>query len=96
MKDLGDNNAMILRNHGLLTVGRSVAEAFQVMFNLQRACEIQLLAQAGGTPLTMIEDAVLAGVTQNIKTVRAGRSSQQLVWPALLRKVERASPGYDA
>ena len=94
--DLGDSMAMILRNHGLLTVGRSVAEAFQVMFNLQRACEIQLLAQAGGTPLTMIEDAVLAGVTQNIKTVRAGRSSQQLVWPALLRKVERASPGYDA
>ena len=96
VRDLGQNMSLILRNHGLLTVGRSVAEAFQIMWNLQRACEVQLLAQAGGTPLTMVGDDVLAGVQDNIKTVRAGRSSQQLVWPALLRKLDRANPGYNA
>src|SRR5207244_6092885 len=49
-RDLGNNTCLILRNHGLLTVGASVADAFLAMSLLQRACEIQLLAQAGGRP----------------------------------------------
>src|SRR5438270_9327650 len=47
--DLGDKNNLILRNHGLLTVGGNAAEAFLAMYNLERACEIQLMAEAGGS-----------------------------------------------
>ena len=47
---------MILRNHGLLTCGRTVAEAFQAMYTLEAACRIQILAQSGGTPLTRVRD----------------------------------------
>lgn len=49
--DLGSNSAMILRNHGLLTVGRSVGEAFSLMYNLEMACRMQLAAQGTGRPL---------------------------------------------
>ena len=49
--DFGENTFLILRNHGLLTVGRSIADAFLAMFTLQRACEIQVLAQSGGGAL---------------------------------------------
>src|SRR5262249_37457948 len=49
--NLGDKRSMILRNHGLLTAGRTIAEAFSLMFYLERACEIQVAALAGGSEL---------------------------------------------
>jgi ribulose-5-phosphate 4-epimerase/fuculose-1-phosphate aldolase len=94
-RDLGSNDCLILRNHGLLTVGGTVADAFLRMFNLQRSCEIQLLAQSTGKPLTRISQDVLDGVHQAMRVVSAGQTVQQLVWPALLRKLDRANPGYD-
>lgn len=51
--DLGDNRAMILRNHGLLTVGRTVGEAFSLMYNLEQACRIQLATQASGQKIVL-------------------------------------------
>src|SRR5712671_5254450 len=57
--DLGDKRSMILRNHGLLTVGRTVAEAFLGMFLLERACKIQILAQAGGGELVEIPSSII-------------------------------------
>src|SRR5216683_6469543 len=62
VKDLGDKNYMILRNHGLLTVGRSAAEAFLAMFLLERACKIQILAQSGATELVEIPDPIVERV----------------------------------
>ena len=53
VEDLGDNRAMILRNHGLLTVGRTIGEAFAMMYNLEQACRIQLAVQASGQKITM-------------------------------------------
>jgi ribulose-5-phosphate 4-epimerase/fuculose-1-phosphate aldolase len=60
--DLGTNNFMILRNHGLLTCGSSVADAFLAMFILQRSCEIQIQAQSSGVKLRPIPAPILAGI----------------------------------
>lgn len=91
--DLGRTRHMILRNHGLLTVGRDVAEAFISMFVLQRACEVQLLAQGHGAELLEIPPSVLATVPEAARQVTRGAGAS-LVWPALLRKLDRLDPGY--
>src|SRR5947207_10034306 len=67
--DLGDKSQMILRNHGLLTVGRTAAEAFLGMFLLERACKIQILAQSGGGELLPIPDLILDGVVAQMSAV---------------------------
>jgi ribulose-5-phosphate 4-epimerase/fuculose-1-phosphate aldolase len=92
-KDLGDGSCLILRNHGLLTVGTSVAEAFLQMYNLQRACEIQLLAQSSGRGLVDVDRRIIGGVKANIAAVTKGMGGE-LVWPGLLRKLDRDNPGY--
>ena len=91
--DLGTNMALILRNHGLLTVGPAVADAFLAMFNLQRACEVQVLAQSGGSELLSVPQQVLDGVKANIAAVTKGLGGG-LAWPALLRRLDRVNPGY--
>lgn len=91
--DLGNKLFMILRNHGLLTVGRTPAEAFLAMFTLQRACEIQVLAQAGGSELMDVSPQILAKVAQQLQAVTLSMGGQ-LAWPALLRKLDRIDRGY--
>src|SRR5712691_193398 len=59
VSDLGTRNSLILRNHGLLTVGSTVAEAFLSMFILERACKIQILAQSGGAELLPVPDPIV-------------------------------------
>lgn len=85
---LGRTQHLILRNHGLLTVGRTVADAFLTMFTLQRACEIQIMAQGHGAELLPIGKEVLDTVPGYIKAVTRGAGSA-LTWPALLRRMER-------
>jgi ribulose-5-phosphate 4-epimerase/fuculose-1-phosphate aldolase len=92
-RDLGDNTHLILRNHGLLTVGATVADAFLSMYLLQRACEVQLLAQSGGRPLVSIDPRITAGVKENVVAVTRGLGGA-LAWPGLLRKLDRLNPGY--
>lgn len=70
--DLGEKIHLILRNHGLLTVGATVAEAYLAMYNLQQACEVQIKAQAGGGALRPIAPEILAGVEANVEVVLAG------------------------
>jgi ribulose-5-phosphate 4-epimerase/fuculose-1-phosphate aldolase len=94
VKDLGTNNYLMLRNHGLLTVGGTVAQAFLNMFVFERACQIQVLAQGQGADLVAVDSKVLAGVKSNLKIVTAGMGDS-LVWPALLRKLNRINPGFD-
>ncbi|MGH9827676.1 MAG: class II aldolase/adducin family protein [Blastocatellia bacterium] len=91
--DLGEKNALILRNHGLLTVGRHPAEAFLNMYNLQRACEIQVRAQAVGGELISISEATLRGIEAQAKVVTKGMGAS-LVWPGLLRKLDRIDQSY--
>ena len=93
VKDLGTNTALILRNHGLLTVGATVGDAFVAMFVLQRACEIQLLAQSGGSELITVDPRIVDGVKANVAAVTRGLGGG-LAWPGLLRRLDRSSPGY--
>ncbi|HMJ24858.1 MAG TPA: class II aldolase/adducin family protein [Pyrinomonadaceae bacterium] len=90
--DLGDKSQMILRNHGLLTVGRTAAEAFLAMFLLERACKIQILAQAGGE-LVEIAKPIVQLVESQVKVVTVGQGAA-LTWPGLLRKLDRIDPSY--
>src|SRR5690242_15897317 len=93
LADLGDHNNMILRNHGLLTVGRTTAEAFLSMYLLERACRIQILAQSGGGELHRIKDPIIKLVASQQKAVTMGQGAE-LVWPGLLRKLDRIDPSY--
>jgi ribulose-5-phosphate 4-epimerase/fuculose-1-phosphate aldolase len=90
---LGDARHLMLRNHGLLTIGRNAADAFLSMFTLQRACEIQVLAQGHGAELTLIPQSVLDTVPGYMKAVTRGAGSA-LTWPALLRKMDRVDPSF--
>ena len=86
--DLGKKTFLILRNHGLLTVGPTVADAFLSMFLLERACRIQILAQSGGGELIPISRDVLAQIPAQEAVVTQGGGGR-LVWPGLLRKLDR-------
>jgi ribulose-5-phosphate 4-epimerase/fuculose-1-phosphate aldolase len=93
VQDLGSNNNLILRNHGLLTIGRSVAEAFLSMFILERACKIQILAQSGSTDLVPVPDPIIDLVATQRTVVTVGQGAQ-LAWPGLLRKLDRIDATY--
>ncbi|RPJ68851.1 class II aldolase/adducin family protein [Alteromonas sediminis] len=92
--DLGNTNFMILRNHGLLTCGPTIADTFLRMFVLQRACEIQLMAQASPN-LVSVPQPILAGIQAQAEQVTKGLGGQ-LAWPGLLRLLDRKNPGYEA
>ncbi|MFO7484290.1 class II aldolase/adducin family protein, partial [Oceanibaculum nanhaiense] len=90
--DLGDTYAMILRNHGLLTCGRSVAEAFTIMFYLQKACEAQIAAMSSGAELAMVPPDVAEHAAQQFE--RGGEKSASRPWQALLRTLDREDTSY--
>jgi len=91
--DLGKKTFLILRNHGLLTVGQSVADAFLSMFLLERACRIQILAQSGGSKLVPIPEKILGQIpAQEAVVTKGGRG--QLAWPGLLRRLDRIGSNY--
>ena len=92
-RDLGNNQYLMLRNHGLLTTGRSAADAFLAMYKFEVACMIQVRAQAGGE-LVMIPDELLAQAPEQFAAGRRGRGPE-VVWEPLMRRVARRSPGFD-
>ena len=93
--DIGNANYLMLRNHGLLTVGTAIADAFSKMYMFESACQIQVSAQAGGGELTLVSPDVIESVAQALKIQAVGRSSSgQLVWPSLIRKLDRLDPSY--
>ena len=92
--DLGDAIFLMLRNHGLLTIGTTIADAFQAMYIFDAACVIQVRALAGHRKLVHIPDSILAGAKQMQSEVTHGLGGM-LAWPALLRKLDRQLPGYD-
>ena len=87
--DLGDKDAMILRNHGLLTVGATVADAWQTMWQLERACQVQVLAQSTGQA---VRQAPLAAIERTAGIFAANDGAA--VWPWLLRTLDRTAPEY--
>jgi len=90
--DIGDKDVLILRNHGLLTMGRTVPQAFELMFFLERACQIQIAAQAGGSRLVVPPDAVCARTSAQFRG--DDRYVQGRDWQALLRLLDRIDPSY--
>jgi ribulose-5-phosphate 4-epimerase/fuculose-1-phosphate aldolase len=93
--DLGDNQALILRNHGLLTVGESVADAFVTMYYLEASCAIQVRAQSGGSELISVPKEIIeAGYASAAKEQRKRGGRGNLVWPGLLRRLDRADSSY--
>lgn len=91
--DLGNKSNMILSNHGLLTVGKTPAEAFLSMYILETACRIQVLAQSGGAALRSVPDPILKKVGSQLNAATVGQGAQ-LAWPGLLRKLDRIDPSY--
>ncbi|MEO7392240.1 MAG: class II aldolase/adducin family protein [Ramlibacter sp.] len=91
--DLGDADMLVLRNHGLLTCGRTIADAFLNMYTLENTCRIQLDAQAGGDLFT-VNPKIIEGVAEVVKAVTRGMGGGALAWPALIRKLDRIDPSY--
>lgn len=97
VRDLGDNNILVLRNHGLLTVGRTVAEAFVWMYRAERACRMQLaIQQAGADVMEIPEDVQQTTIARNrlANSPQGHRPIGKLEWPALLRKLDRVDTSY--
>jgi ribulose-5-phosphate 4-epimerase/fuculose-1-phosphate aldolase len=94
VRDLGRKRLLMLRNHGLLTVGPTAAEAFVNMYVLEAACSIQVRAQAGGAELIEIDPRLIASAAAQSREVTKGVGPGALAWPALLRKLDRVDPSW--
>ena len=95
--DLGNANYLMLHNHGLLTVGKTIADAFLSMYTFENTCRIQvdaLAGQSGPADLTAVNPQILSGVAHAMK-VQTGGIGGAFVWPSLLRKLQRENPGFD-
>jgi ribulose-5-phosphate 4-epimerase/fuculose-1-phosphate aldolase len=93
VRDLGDKRFLILRNHGLLTVGPTVADAFVAMYLLETSCMIQVRAQAGGGRLIKIGQGIVDGASDQWRQVTHGADGA-IAWPALVRRLERLDGAY--
>lgn len=91
--DLGNKKFLILRNHGLLTVGNSVADAFLAMYIFENACKIQILAQSANSELSTIPMPILQGIAAQAEKVTKGMGGE-LAFPGLLRKLDKIDPSY--
>jgi ribulose-5-phosphate 4-epimerase/fuculose-1-phosphate aldolase len=92
VRDLGDKTFLMLRNHGLLTVGDTIADAFLFMYVFEAACAIQVRAQ-GSASLRKVDPRIVAGAQAAAKQVTRGAGAG-LAWPGLLRRLDRDNPGY--
>ncbi|MES2687902.1 MAG: class II aldolase/adducin family protein [Pseudomonadota bacterium] len=93
-KDLGAATHLVLRNHGLLVVGKTVADAFASMYRFESTCQIQLSAQAGGGELIHFGPEIWTADDSSGAYVRAGGIGGAFMWPALLRKLDRIDASY--
>jgi ribulose-5-phosphate 4-epimerase/fuculose-1-phosphate aldolase len=93
VRDLGQHEGMILRNHGLLTVGASIPEAFNSMFRLERACQVQVAALSCNVKLKLPPEDI---VNESWRLYQPGvrRRFGVLEWPALLKKLDKLDPSY--
>lgn len=92
--DLGDKLNLILRNHGTLTLGASVASAFENMYFLEKACKTQILAMSTGRPLRQVDEESYRVSVESINQIRKDFSDKMGPWPALLRRLNRLDDSY--
>jgi ribulose-5-phosphate 4-epimerase/fuculose-1-phosphate aldolase len=90
--NLGENTFLVLRNHGLLTVGDNIPNTFLSHYIFETTCQIQISAQAGGT-LNMIDPGIQGETKQVVDAVLKGMGGQ-IAWPALMRKLDKIDPSY--
>ena len=93
VRDIDDKQFLMLRNHGLLTTGRSIADAFQAMYLFEAACMIQVRAQAGGGELVAIPQHIIDTAQAQARAVTRGQGAG-LSWPGLLRRLDRIDRSY--
>lgn len=94
VNDLGDALFLMLRNHGLLTVGKSIADAFLFMYTFEAACTIQVRSLAGAREMLPVKQEIVDGVKQAVELVTLGMGGD-LAWAGLKRRLDRRNPGYD-
>jgi ribulose-5-phosphate 4-epimerase/fuculose-1-phosphate aldolase len=93
-QDLGDKNFMLLRNHGALTMGKTIGDAFMHMYDLIRACQIQLQITASAMTPIMVEQKIVDGIKAQANIVHSGQTGGQKAWPAMLRRVYRSDANF--
>ena len=95
LDDFGDKHIMVLRNHGLFVVGKTIAEAFITTYRMERACAMQLALQQSGAALNpLTKEVIEAGHAKSLNGAARGHDPNTLDWPALLRKLDRLDPSY--
>lgn len=97
LTNIGDRHILVLRNHGLLIVGTSIADAFVTTYRMERACAMQLAFQQSGAVLNPIDDGVVSVANDTSKQRRSGghgNGRATFEWMALLRKLDRIDPSY--
>ncbi|MBL4631565.1 MAG: class II aldolase/adducin family protein [Paraglaciecola sp.] len=90
--DLGQSNHMLLHNHGGLTLGATVGDAFMHFYDLQRACEIQMELLQSGQAVIEIPPAIVDGIYAQANIVHSGQTGGEKAWPAMLRRVYKIDP----
>jgi ribulose-5-phosphate 4-epimerase/fuculose-1-phosphate aldolase len=93
VRDLGERRFLMLRNHGLITVGENVPDAFILLYVFESACTIQVRAQSAGEPLINIDARILATAQEQAQAVTRGLGGA-LAWPGLLRRLDRLDPSF--
>ena len=95
VRDIGNKNALILRNHGLLTCGASIGRAYHAMLNLEKSCKVQLEAMQSGGKLIQLSPAVQEhAARQHDRDDVPGQGGRPDMWPALLMMLDKIDPGY--
>jgi ribulose-5-phosphate 4-epimerase/fuculose-1-phosphate aldolase len=95
LADFADKHIMVLRNHGLIVIGRTIAEAFIATYRMERACAMQLAFQHSGAEFNPLsQDVIDAGYARSSAGAARGHDPNTLDWPALLRKLDRTDPSY--
>jgi ribulose-5-phosphate 4-epimerase/fuculose-1-phosphate aldolase len=92
-RDLGDKVNLVLRNHGLLVVGETIADAFLFMYNLESACQIQIAAMAGNSELIHFDQAIIDDTGRTTQAATKGMLGG-IAWPALIRRLDKKDPSF--
>jgi len=93
-QNLGNNNFMLLKNHGALTVGETIGDAFMHMYDLTRACEIQIQVMSTGMKPIIVDQSIVDGIKAQANIVHTGITGGQKSWPAMMRRVYKESPDF--
>ncbi len=93
-RDLGAANFMLLRNHGALTMGKTIGDAFMHMYDLTRACQVQLQVMATNMKPVYAPQSIIDNIKVQASIVHTGKTGGETVWPAMMRRVYRAYPDF--